>query len=49
MINSAAIDSDMVAVVDPGLDMIAVIDLERGVAETEGATGAVAAGRVVTD
>jgi hypothetical protein len=45
VINSAAIDSDVVAVVHPGLDdMIAVIDLERGAAETsEGVTGAVAA------
>ncbi len=50
MINSAATDSDVVAMVDPGLDMIAVIDLERGAAKTsEEATGAVAAGLVVTD
>ncbi len=44
------VDSDVVAVVDPGLDMIAGIDLERGAAETsKGVTGAVAAGLVVTD
>ncbi len=50
VINSAAIDSDVVAVINPGLDMIAVINSKRGAAGTsEGVTGAVAAGLVATD
>lgn len=46
----AGIDSDLVAVINPWQDMIAVIDSERGAAgKSERVTGAVSAGLVVTD
>jgi hypothetical protein len=44
------IDLDLVALIDPGPDMIAVIDSERRAAgKSEGVTGAVSVGLVVTD
>ena len=51
---AAGIDSDVVAVIDLGLDMMAVIDSEQGAADStpdtsERVTVAVVAGLVVTD